>query len=359
MSVAFSVPVLLVGYNRPEWVSRVVEALAAVRPRSIFVVVDGPKDSKPDDPQRCEAVARVVKEGVAWPCDLKLLVRKENLGCARSMSEAITWFFEQVDAGIILEDDTVPAPDFFRMCEDLLRLYRDDERVWCVTGTSFQDGPAHGQPSYYFSKYAECWGWASWRRAWRHYRHDLPDLDEMEQAAWWREVNPDPVEAIFWRRRFEAAASGLVDSWSFRWMCACFQHRGLTATPNVNLVTNIGFGREATHTKDASDKSSNRPAGTLGPLQHPTEVAPSVEADARTYTSRYCPRGCGEERLVWEVLFERQRSLLRQALQQRRGLEKQLRAASKEVEKLTKVLGWAAAHRWKAARKLLTGRWPK
>lgn len=352
MSTSLSTPVLLAGYNRPDSIRRVMESLAAVRPSLLFAALDGPNPSRPDDRQLCAEVQRVVREGVTWPCDLRMLCREENLGCGPGMVSAITWFFEHVEAGIILEDDILAGPDFFRFCSDLLLRYRDDERVWSITGVNFQDGQVRGDGSYYFSKYVGSWGWAGWRRTWRFYEHAFPDLDGLEDADWWQAVHADPVEALYWRRQFRDAETGRASAWDYQWQCKCWQHGGMIAKPNVNLTKNIGYGPDATHTKEAGAIFSQKTIGLLGELRHPSEVRKCAEADEYVFTHHYCPPGSESERLVWDALIRQQSRQIKQ-------LKKALAESEKHSRGLEKEFSWGAAHRWKAARRLLAGKWPE
>jgi hypothetical protein len=278
-------PVLFLVFNRPEQTARVFEAIRAARPPRLYVAADGPRPDREGEAALCEEVRHIATQ-LAWPGEVKTLFREKNLGCKHAVSSAITWFFEHEEQGVILEDDCLPHPDFFLFCDDLLERYANDERVAVVTGDNFQRRRHHGDAAYYFSRYNHCWGWASWRRAWNYYQGDLPFWKGWNGSPEWLKMLPDPVERRYWARIFDRVSRGEIDSWAYPWTACVWYHGGLTATPNVNLVTNIGFGPDATHTK-----STKNPYGTavapLGSLTYSAEVARDVAADQFTFDSRF------------------------------------------------------------------------
>ena len=229
------------------------------------------------------AGARSIATAVDWPCELRTLFRDVNLGCKEAVSEAITWFFDQEEEGIVLEDDCLPHNDFFYFSEVLLRRYKDNLCVSVITGNNFQNGVTRGDGSYYFSKYNHCWGWASWRRSWRHYQGDLPFWPEWSASVDWQKKTPDPVERHYWWRIFERVSAGGIDSWGYPWTASTWYHGGLTATPNVNLVSNIGFGPDSTHTASPDSPLAAKATGAIGELAHPSVVEQDLQADRYTF----------------------------------------------------------------------------
>lgn len=244
------IAVLLLIFNRPEQTFEVMKCLRRVRPARLYVAADGPRDGNDKDRSRCKE-ARDIALLVDWPCELKTLLRSSNLGCKRAVSGALNWFFAQEEDGIVLEDDCLPHDDFFRFCVHGLHRFRSDERVYVITGDNFQDGILRGatDESYYFSKFPHCWGWATWRRGWAAYDENLSfwDDDWVNSDAW-RRIHPNPIERAHWERLAADFRIGLHDSWAIPWMFSVWYRNGLTMTPDINLVKNIGFGIEATHT---------------------------------------------------------------------------------------------------------------
>lgn len=290
--------VLFLVFNRPNTTRQVFDAIRQAKPPRLYIAADGARANKAGEAERCEEVRRIAT-AVDWPCEVKTLFRDENLGCKRSVSGGITWFFEHEEQGIILEDDCLPHPDFFRFCEELLERYVDDERISVITGNNFQDDQKRGDASYYFSKYNHCWGWASWRRAWQHYQGDLPFWPAWSQSNDWHVINPDPVERRFWTKIFETVRAGKVDSWAYPWTGCVWHQKGLTITPNANLVSNIGFGPDSTHTASPDSPQANMVTQKIGALVHPTLVQQDFLADAYVFDHTL---GGRHKRFPWWLL---------------------------------------------------------
>jgi hypothetical protein len=268
--------VLLV-YRRPDVTARVFEQVRAARPPKLLVVADGPRRVEEQD--ACLRT-RAVTEAVDWPCQVLRDYADANLGLRRRVSSGLDWAFRQVEEAIVLEDDCVPHPSFFRFCDELLERYRDDERVRMIAGSSFQ-GDRRGEPSYFFSRYSQVWGWATWRRAWARYDGALAGWPAFRDGGGLERLFDDPLVAGYWREVFERLyRENQPDSWAYRWTFSSFATGGLAATAAVNLVSNVGFGAEATHTQHDPDGAlADAPALDIGEIVHPAEVVPDVEAD--------------------------------------------------------------------------------
>lgn len=296
MYSACDLPVLLLLWRRPETTRRLLEALRPIAPSRLFVACDGPR------PQDAEAVARtreLVASMVDWPCTVERRYNDRNAGCRDGVSGALDWFFGQVESGIVLEDDCIPHPDFFRFCAAVLQRHADDDQVWVVTGDNFQRGRQRGDAAYYYSRYPHCWGWASWSRAWRHFDPSLSFWPAWRRSADWRKLLPDRVERAYWSDIFERVFQGrLGTSWAYPWTACVWYHGGLTATPNVNLVTNIGFGEDATHTVAAVTHGAD-PTQALGAITHPRRIAIDVEADRFTFEHHFGGADRRFPRILW------------------------------------------------------------
>ena len=216
---------------------------------------------------------------VDWDCEVKTLFRDKNLGCKIAISSAIDWFFEHEEMGIILEDDCLPHPTFFRFCEELLEKYRDDERIAIISGNNFQFGRKRTNYSYYFSRYPHIWGWASWRRAWKNYDVDMKIWSEIRNGNWLQDLFKDKKSVQYWANIFEKTYQGKINSWDYMWTFSCWIQNALTVIPNVNLISNIGFGLDASHTK-ATTKLSNISTSPIEfPLKHPNFIIRDTLAD--------------------------------------------------------------------------------
>ncbi|MRH79075.1 glycosyltransferase family 2 protein [Spiribacter sp. C176] len=290
--------VLFLVFNRPDTTTRVFEAIRQAKPPRLYVAADGPREGREGEAERVAKV-REIATAVDWPCEVKTLFREENLGCKYAVSGAITWFFEQEEQGIILEDDCLPHPDFFSFCETLLARYADDERVSVITGNNFQHGQRRGEASYYFSKYNHCWGWASWRRAWRHYQGDLPFWPAWSASDTWQRHTPDTVERRYWEKIFDRVRAGQIDSWGYPWTASVWFHGGLTATPNVNLVSNIGFGPDSTHTASANSPLAGMATSAIGELTHPASITRDQAADRYVFDHTFDGKN---QRFPWSLL---------------------------------------------------------
>jgi hypothetical protein len=270
-------PVALLVFNRPDCTAEMFASVRAQRPPRLLIIADGPRPTHPSDVERCAEV-RAIVEQVDWPCEVSRNYAESNLGLKRRVGSGLDWVFGQVERAIVLEDDCVAHPDFFMFCDELLERYADDDRVWVVTGNNFQGGRRRGHAAYYFSKYNHCWGWATWRRAWTHYQSDIPFWKEWRTSRLWRNAAGSRVEREFWDEIFDKVERNEIDSWAYPWTACVWYHGGLTATPNVNLVTNIGFGSDATHTAGGGNRFQVA-AQPLGPLRHPGRVAQNRRAD--------------------------------------------------------------------------------
>ena len=251
-----NIPILLTIFNRPITTREVIRALEHVKPVKLYIASDGPRADRPDDLEKI-LQTRKLATAINWDCEIFTRFRKENLGVDDGMADAITWFFNQVSEGIVLEDDCVPHPSFFHFCADLLDYYRDEPRVMHISGNNFQYGRKRGPYSYYFSKYSHNWGWASWRRAWKLFNYNIGTKKEK------------------------------ATTWDYQWQLFVEKQGGLAVLPNVNLVSNIGFGENATHTKENA-RYSNLGTEEIGfPLKHPQEIQVNKSADNFTYYSHF------------------------------------------------------------------------
>ena len=279
-------PVLLIAWRRPQTLRQVINAIRPVAPTYLFVACDGPNPNRPGEAEKVAATRALIEQEIDWPCQIERLYSDVNQGCRLGVSRAITWFFEHVEEGIILEDDCVPHPDFFRYCNVLLERYRNDSRVWCISGNNFQDGIWRGDGSYYFSRYNHCWGWASWRRSWQYYDSDLSQWPVLRDAGLLETIFSDPAERTYWSYIWQRLLDyGQPDTWDYQWTFTCLINGGLTALPNHNLVRNVGFGEDATHTTEKSQVPDVR--GGIDPDMVPSFLLRDANADAYTFKNSY------------------------------------------------------------------------
>lgn len=268
-------PILFLIFNRPDTTKRVFAEIRKAKPQRLFIVADGPRIDKVGEEGKCREV-RMITEKIDWKCDVKRLYRDKNLGCRKAVSSAIDWFFENVEEGIILEDDCLPNPSFFRFCEEMLRRYRKNNKVMHVGGSNYQKPENQNSNSYYFSKYSHIWGWATWKRAWLKYDVNIESWHKKKKLL--NKFYDSFKEKFYWTVIFDATYRNKIDTWDYQWLYTCWVNEGLSVNPGVNLIENIGFGNNATHTDSLSQNvaiSSRRIENNL----HPVPVVRDIDRD--------------------------------------------------------------------------------
>ncbi|MEO0795894.1 MAG: glycosyltransferase family 2 protein [Verrucomicrobiota bacterium] len=276
MSQQFQHPIALIVYRRPESVAKLMACLGRVKPTKLYVIADVPRDPKWQ--AECDETFAIATNP-SWNCELFVDRAKENLGCRRRISSGVDWVFSQEETVVVLEDDLEPADSFFPFCAELLERYRDDKRIMHIGGNNHQQGIARTPDSYYFSKHTHCWGWASWRRAWQHFDHELTNWPTFRDGGFMERVCPDPLEREYFAGKLDGVLNGDIDSWAYIWTYSCWRQNGLGIIPAVNLVANHGFDDSATHTKGSHALQELRAEELSFPLQHPTGFAPNEAAD--------------------------------------------------------------------------------
>jgi hypothetical protein len=299
-------PLLLIAWRRPHTLRQVIDAIRPVAPTRLFVACDGPNPDRPGEADKVAATRAVIEQEIDWPCQIERLYSDVNQGCRLGVSRAITWFFEQVEEGIILEDDCVPHPDFFPYCATLLDRYRHDTRVWCISGNNFQNGQWRGDGSYYFGRIPLIWGWASWRRAWQHFDAELRQWSALRGSCLLETIFEDSLELQYWSGIWQRLVDeGDPDSWAYRWTFTCLANGGLTALPNRNLVSNVGFGEDAVHTTGVADPTVADQG--LGPLMHPQFLLRDAAADRYDFDHHFGGAGMRRRRQLLPRLKARLR----------------------------------------------------
>jgi hypothetical protein len=234
-------PILFLVFNRFETSKKVFDEIKLSKPPKIYLSSDGPRHNNINDTHNIKLIRDYIKTHIDWPCDLKTRFLPSNLGCKDAVSSGITWFFENEEAGIILEDDCLPNNSFFRFCDILLEKYRYDNRVRHISGVNFLDNKKEILSSYYFSKFTHVWGWASWRRVWCDYDKDLNSLDNFVINNVINNIYPNNKISKFLINEFYNVKSGLLNTWDYQYLYLNFINNGLTIIPSKTLITNIGF----------------------------------------------------------------------------------------------------------------------
>ena len=276
---SFNTPILFLIFNRPDVTEKVLGQIRKVQPTRLFVAADGPRDSYPEDKEKCRITREKVLNMIDWDCEVKTLFREKNLGCGLAVSQAITWFFEHVEMGIILEDDCYPDLSFFHYCGDLLDYYKNEKKIAHIGGSSFILKNKIKE-SYFYSIYPHIWGWATWANRWMGF-----DYNSRFDRLAIKEVVADVCSAIdvqqFWMNKFEQVfISDLFDTWAMKWHFFIWQQKGNAVLPALNLVMNIGSGEYSTHTKNLPRNYRLQKLNSLNfPLKHPDKIEISIRLD--------------------------------------------------------------------------------
>ena len=270
----FKSPILLIGFNRPNETEQVLREIKKIKPIRLYFAVDGPRNGNGKDERFCQEVKALV-ELVDWPCQLFTSFSQENKGCKLGVSEAITWFLANEEQGIILEDDVIPSESFFYYCDDLLEKYADDKSVGLICGVNFIENEVINNDSYLFSKYSHIWGWATWRRAWELYDVGMDDWPVLKGSTdFIKKIAPTAAGRKYWVNIFDRSYEGKIDTWDYQLIYSCIKNNLLSVIPSKNMVLNIGFGVDATHTLgEAPQHVAGMKASEIEfPLKHPNVV---------------------------------------------------------------------------------------
>lgn len=275
----YDIPILFLIFNRPDTTEKVFSKIREIKPGKLYIAADGPRQNKVGEVEKCRE-ARAVLDGIDWECDVKTLFRDENLGCKVAVSEAITWFFQNEEMGIILEDDCLPNNSFFLYCKETLEKYKNEDSVMMISGDNFQKGQKRGTASYYFTKFPHIWGWASWRRAWNRYDVNMKDFPLFLEQKVIENIFPnDKLLQDYWIANFNRTYQGGLDTWDYQWVYTIYKNNGLCVAPNYNLISNIGFREDATHTKTLESSVANMPTQEIESIKHPDFIVIDSKAD--------------------------------------------------------------------------------
>ena len=284
-AVAFNI------FNRPDTTEKSFEVIRQAQPPKLLVIADAPRPNRPGEAERCTAT-RAIIDRVDWNCEVLKNYSDVNLGCQKRVSSGLDWVFSLVEEAIIIEDDCLPDPSFFRFCEELLDYYRQEDRVMAINGQNNQFGRRRDDSSYYFSRYFHCWGWATWSRAWKHYDVDLQSWPTVSKGELLHNIFKSQNDVDYWRNILQETYEKKIDTWDYQWLFACWLRKGLIVNPNVNLISNIGFGSLAANTVcDSRDSlyANMKVKEMLFPLKHPSLLTHNQSADKFTQETVFNP----------------------------------------------------------------------
>jgi hypothetical protein len=272
-------PVLLIVFNRLDLVKKQVELLRKLPLHKLFVVADGPRIEKKEE-DKCNQVRRLI-DSANWQCKVYKDYATTNMGCANRIVSGISWVLEQVDRAVILEDDCLADPSMFRYCSELLERYKDDDRIMQICGTQpFRE--IKSSTSYLFSRHVSGWGWATWSRAWRYFDIQIKISNEEKQRLLEKYLFHNEDAIAYWKNAIEMTITKKIDAWDYPWQLCVWKKNGIAIFPRQNLVKNVGFRKDATHTCDETSKWANIPVyGLSFPLIHPLSVDIDEQFDKR------------------------------------------------------------------------------
>ena len=301
--MSFNTPLAYIVFNRPHLTSRSFDVIKKLKPKHLFIIADGPRKGNNSDVSRCKRVREIVSY-IDWECLVKYNYSEFNLGLKNRVSSGLDWVFEQVDRAIILEDDCIPHNDFFKFCESLLSFYENNDKISVITGNNFQNHRPNSSASYYFTKFCHCWGWATWKRAWSKYDGNIQFWPNWSKSESWINSFSDKSELKYWSKIFDSVYLNEINSWAYPWTACNWFNNSLSIAPNVNLVSNIGFGSDSTHTKSKNHTSSNLSVFPLKSIHHPHDIVQDFNADKKDYLFHFGGRNRKFPRyLIWFPLY--------------------------------------------------------
>jgi len=269
-------PVLFILFNRLDTTKQVFASIREYKPDHLYIAADGPRLDKKGESEKCKLVREWVLSNIDWDCEVKTLFQSNNLGCGKGPATAISWFFENVEEGIILEDDCVPHPDFYLYCEQMLDYYRNDNRISIISGSNFDIHNLYGtEDSYFFSTFPYTWGWATWKRNWVTYDYYLKEWNHIKKNDFLKKnIFKENKYYLSWKNIFNnLSTDSYKDIWDYQFFYQCFKKKQVSVVPSLNLISNIGSGDTATHTLKENDPMLNREIYSLSfPLKHPQEI---------------------------------------------------------------------------------------
>lgn len=267
----FDIPILYIIFNRLDTVQRTFPVLQAVKPSKLFIAADGPRTNREGEAEKCKQVKEYVTSNINWECTVQTLFREENLGCDKNVSSAITWFFNNVEMGIVLEDDCLADMTFFPYCRELLIKYKDDNRVMHIAGDNpVQYSNLPHNESYYFEKIQHCWGWASWARSWKYFTFELDE--SYKRVLETNDYFKDKRTREQWTNILNRLLNHEIEWWDCKRSLQILKMNGLCINPRNNLVQNIGMN-SGVHFEGNDDKAEGRPAIPMKfPLVHPKKI---------------------------------------------------------------------------------------
>lgn len=316
-------PILFLTFNRIDTTKRVFTKIRKAKPKRLYISSDGPRQNNNEDKSKISEIRNYITNNIDWNCEVYTKLYKKNHGCRRAVSESITWFFNKEPEGIILEDDCLPSKSFFKFCDVLLSKYRDNKQIMHISGNSFVSNHVDNS-SYHFLTIQHCWGWASWSDRWVKYGTDLTNYNKKNILK----ISNNPNVISYWENILNKMKNGEIDSWAYQWAFKIIENNGLCINPSVNLVSNIGFDLEASHTTNKNDTNSNMPIYNFEALIHPKKIKIDKIANKITQSR------------VFGINNSPKKVAYKDILEENKLLKQQVESQSSEISKIYSSSGW-------------------
>jgi hypothetical protein len=282
---ALNTAVLFLVFNRLDTTKQVFEAIRDAKSPRLYVAADGARANKEGEADKVQVVRDYIMQNIDWECEVKTMFRERNLGCKMAVSGAIDWFFENEEMGIILEDDCLPSQSFFWYCEELLERYKDDMRIFLISGHNKQNSWKEETNDYFFSNLGGIWGWASWRRAWKHYDIEMSDIENFIKNNNFVNIFDKKLGKIRQDTIYKSIIINKMDTWDYQWGYTRHKNNALACVPTKSLVENIGFGQDATHTFGANHDNVKKQEITF-PLKENNFLIPDRNYDEKFFQKK-------------------------------------------------------------------------
>lgn len=284
--MSFSIPILILAWKRPEKLKLLILKLKSAKPNKIYVSIDGPNNDRLCI-KKVKETKDIIDKEINWKCSLSKNYETKNIGCKNAVSKGISWLFRFEEYGIILEEDCIPDLSFLLFAEAMLNKYKKDKSVFTITGDCFVKNSNKYKETYYYSKYPHCWGWATWKDRWDNFDSEIKFWPLLKQSKKWKRIHPNLLERIYWNKIMDRVFKNEIDSWAYPWAGSIWNKEGKTVTPMLNLVTNLGFEEDGTHTLDKKSKLGNKPVYEIKQFIGPKNREKNFHLDKECFYSTF------------------------------------------------------------------------
>lgn len=272
----FNIPIVFIIFNRPDHSNEVFSEIKKLKPKKLYVIADGPRFDNFSDKINCEKSRNVVDK-IDWDCNLIKIYSEINLGCKKRIVSGLDEVFSIEKYAIILEDDCLPSQDFFYFSEKLLLYYENNKRIGMISGCNFNEIDPNS--SYHFSHYSHIWGWATWSRAWSMYDDTISSWPQNRNSNLLNNIIQRKGSIDYWKTALDGVYNNKIDTWDYQWNYSSWVSGMLSIVPSRNMISNIGFGKDATHTRGISIFSNMKRVEISTNIKHPPSIEVNKESD--------------------------------------------------------------------------------